>query len=583
MRLERIYIENFQGLQHADLELNTPITMVLGANGAGKSSLKEAIGLALGESARVAHKKDYAQLVTEGQKKAQIIISHDGVASSFTLPSGKSERNDTPGGEYLPFVLNPGAFAALDDKARRKMLFALTKSSARPDVVAGLLAAKGANAKKVEAIKPLLLSGFAAAQDQAKSNTSESRGAWKVVTGEAYGVDKAETWCVTVPALAEDVAEVTAEDMKAAQEEKAAAAVEIEKGNQYLGGLNASRTALSSLHTRKAALEEVYLQLNRRRNKLEATTKELDGWKVKVTEAEQNVAAYTGESHCDCPNCGVKLKVIGKSVEVFKGKTADQAKLADAQAELRKASDSVGLFTRTLANDKKSMDEAEQAGRDLKALVENYPEPVTDEQITRAEKAIQVQRNIRDAASAKAEAIGERLDLIANAGKKTQEAMQHHQDVKDWILIEKALAPDGIPGEILAGALKPFNAALARVSALAGWTKVQIDGAMNITAADRLYALLSESEKWRVETLLAIVIALQSGLRMVVLDRFDVLDMPSRTQCIGMLLTLAKSGEIESAVVCGTLKEKPAKLPPEIQAIWIANGIAGEPELQKSA
>lgn len=97
------------------------------------------------------------------------------------------------------------------------------------------------------------------------------------------------------------------------------------------------------------------------------------------------------------------------------------------------------------------------------------------------------------------------------------------------------------------------------------------------------YHFLTASVYEQIETLLAVVIALQSGLRMVVLDRFDGLDMPSRTQCIGMLLTLAKSGEIESAVVCGTLKEKPAKLPPEIQAIWIANGIAGEPELQKSA
>lgn len=59
--------------------------------------------------------------------------------------------------------------------------------------------------------------------------------------------------------------------------------------------------------------------------------------------------------------------------------------------------------------------------------------------------------------------------------------------------------------------------------------------------------------------------------------------MPSRNQCIGMLLALAKSGELESAVVCGTLKEMPKTLPPEIQAVWIANGTAGEPQLQKSA
>lgn len=584
MRLERLYIENFQGLAHADLDLSAPITMVAGANGAGKSSLKEAIGLALGEAARVAKKMDYGQLVTEGQKKSQIIVGHDGVASSFTLPAGKAERTSTPGDEYLPFVLNPSAFAALDDKGRRKMLFALTKSSARPVVVAGLLAKKGANAKKVEAIKPLLLSGFAAAQEQAKSNTAECRGAWKALTGEVYGVDKAEGWAVTVPELADDVAEVTAEDEAAAQAEKAAAAVQIEKGNQYLGGLNANRTALANLHTQKATLEALYGHVNRRQLKLDATNKDLEDWKAKVSAAEQKVTAFSGEAPCDCPGCGIKLKIIGKTLEVFKGKTADLAKLATAQAELKTANESLSLMSRTQVNDQKAVNESEQAGRDLKSLMDNHPEPVTDEQIKKAEDAIQGQRNKRDAANAKAEAIRERLDLLANAEKKAEDAAKHHQDVKDWILIEKALAPDGIPGEILVGALKPFNAALAKASALSGWPKLQIGGDMNITALGRSYSLLSESEKWRADTLLALVIALQSGLKMVVLDRFDVLDLPGRNQLFGMLIAMARSGDIDSAVICGTMKERqnPAKLPPEINAVWIENGVAGDPQLQKA-
>ena len=83
MHLEHIFVENFQGLRSASLDLATPITLVAGFNGAGKSSLREAIGFALGGSGRVQHKKDYGKLVTEGEKKAQIIVSHDGAASSF--------------------------------------------------------------------------------------------------------------------------------------------------------------------------------------------------------------------------------------------------------------------------------------------------------------------------------------------------------------------------------------------------------------------------------------------------------------------------------------------------------------------
>ena len=229
MRIESIYVENFQGLRNANLDLTTaPITMVCGLNGAGKSSLKEAIGLALGEAARVSLKKDYAQLITEGEKKGQIIIGHDGVASSITLPKGALERNDIEGQDYLPFVLNPEAFARLDDKARRSLLFALTKSSGKPQVVVEKLAERGCDAAKVEKIKPLLLRGFAAAMDEAKTYTSESRGAWKAITGEAYGSDKAEGWIVTIDPLPEGTPEVTQDDLVQAQSALTAAAAEIE-------------------------------------------------------------------------------------------------------------------------------------------------------------------------------------------------------------------------------------------------------------------------------------------------------------------------------------------------------------------
>ncbi|QXG34005.1 AAA family ATPase [Pseudomonas viridiflava] len=584
MKIESVYIENFQGLSNANLTMTAPITMVCGHNGAGKSSLKEAIGLALGESARVAKKGDYKMLITEGQKKGQIIIGHDGAASSITLPTGKGERTDVAGQEYLPYVLNPDAFAKLDDKAKRSLLFALTRSSAKPAVVAEKLLAKGADAKKVEAIKPLLLSGFAAAQEQAKSNTSESRGAWKAITGEAYGTEKAEGWAVTIPELAEGVAEVTTDDMKAAQTDQANAAIEIEKGNQYLGGLNSQRSALTGFQKRKEDLEAVYLELNRRKAKLEATNADLEGWKVKVTTAEQQVTAFNGESPCDCPSCGVKLKVIGNKVEVFKGKTADQAKLAAAKADLKTANDSLNLYSRTQVNDQKAVTESEQAGRDLEAMVANYPEAVTDEAIKKAEDAIQLMRNKRDAAAAKVEAIRERLDTIANAGKRSTDAAKHHQDVLDWILIEKALAPDGIPGEILAGALKPINDSLKRLSTLAGWPVTAIGGDMAITAGGRAYVLLSESERWRCDALIGAAITIACGLKLIVLDRFDVLLPAVRGQLFGMLISLAKSGDIETAIVCGSLKEKPAKLPAEIDAVWITGGVAGgEVQLQQAS
>lgn len=584
MRIESIYIENFQGLRHANLTLSAPITMVCGLNGAGKSSLKEAVGLALGEAARITLKKDYAKLVTEGEKKSQIIIGHDGVASSITLPNGKMERTDVAGQEYLPFVLNPDAFAKLDDKGRRSLLFALTKSSAKPEVAVERLLARGADPDKAEKIKPLLRSGFNAAMEQAKTYTSESRGAWKALTGEAYGSDKAEGWMVTIPALADGTPEVSQDDLIQAQAEHAKAVEEIGKGDQHLGGLRAKREATDSMATRKTEIEEVFLQLYRRQTKLATTNTSLEEWKTKIAEAQQKLDAHSGESSCDCPGCGVKLKVIGKGIELFKGKTADLNKQAAAKLGLQQANDAYNLLLRTQANDLKAVAESEQAGRDLDAMVATTGEIITDAMIQRVVDAINVQRNLRDAAAAKVEAMRERLDLIVNAEKKAEQAAQYHEDVKAWTLIAAALAPDGIPGEILAGALKPINNSLAKLSTIAGWPVVSIGADMAITAAGRLYTLLSESERWRCDALIGLAIAIASGLRLVVLDRFDVLITKARSQLLALLLSLAKSGEIETAIICGSLKEKPAKLPAEFNAVWIENGVAGdEVELQQAS
>ena len=88
----------------------------------------------------------------------------------------------------------------------------------------------------------------------------------------------------------------------------------------------------------------------------------------------------------------------------------------------------------------------------------------------------------------------------------------------------------------------------------------------------RVYGLLSESEKWRCDAMLAIAIARLSGLRFVTLDRFDVLQPSARPQILGLLRTLTQGGGLDTAILAGTMKEPMAKVPTGIQSIWIAEG-----------
>lgn len=160
--------------------------------------------------------------------------------------------------------------------------------------------------------------------------------------------------------------------------------------------------------------------------------------------------------------------------------------------------------------------------------------------------------------------------------RKTAEAAAHHADVQALEQIAEALSPSGIPAELLAEALTPLNDALAGHAESAQWPRVEVTADMVIRTGlhERPYSLLSESEQWRADAMLAAAIAQLSGLRLLVLDRMDVLDLPGRGDLIAWLDDLAQAGDIDTAMVFGTLKALPSGLPETVAAVWIDCGNA---------
>ena len=146
-------------------------------------------------------------------------------------------------------------------------------------------------------------------------------------------------------------------------------------------------------------------------------------------------------------------------------------------------------------------------------------------------------------------------------------------------MLADALSPNGIPAEMLAEALGPINDRLRQSAALAEWKAVKITANMEVVIPglhERPYSLLSESEKWRCDAMLAEAIAFLSGTRLLVLDRFDVLDLQGRGDLLAWLDILASDGEIDTALIFGTLKAAPSNLPETVAAHWIENGVLGQ-------
>ncbi|MDV7845864.1 AAA family ATPase [Pseudomonas aeruginosa] len=580
MRITKLEITNFQGLRHAALDVSAPVLLVAGHNGAGKSSLLDAIAMAFnGQPRRVSLKKDMAQLVTEGAKKGEARVewldaAYEVQVCGVALPTGKgSALTDSP---FLPYVLDASLFASLDAKERRRVLFDLSGASTSPNQIAERLVAKGHAAALVEKVKPLLRSGFPAAVEQAKAYASESRGAWKAITGENYGSEKAVDWA---PELLATV--VTEDQVAEAGKNLQLLEDDLAEAQQALGASKQARQAADGRAQRIAKLRELVDLEPRRRNKLTTDEQNQDEWSEKVMAAELASSGSVPHQPLTCPHCQGAVDLQAGTLVVHQ--PPEQIADAEAARRLPEYREYLASAQRAVANSQRDLDECLAAAEQIKALEAESVEAPSAEAIANGEQAINELRQARDASRAKLVALQEALEAATQREASIAKAQAAHQDVVAWTGMVDALSPTGIPAEILADAIGPVNDTLKRLAGIAGWSPVEISADIDVTFGGRLYGLLSESERWRCDTTIALAIATISGLRLVLLDRLDVLDLPSRNQAIALMRAMTSDREIDSVVVAGTLKEPMAKTPEWLQAVWIDAGQLVDHEHQAAA
>lgn len=72
--------------------------------------------------------------------------------------------------------------------------------------------------------------------------------------------------------------------------------------------------------------------------------------------------------------------------------------------------------------------------------------------------------------------------------------------------------------------------------------------------------------------MLAEAISHLSGLKLLVLDRVDVLDLKGRADLFAWLEVLVDEQELETALLFATLKALPAGLPACVASHWLQDG-----------
>lgn len=584
MRLQHLKIENLIGIKRLDLALDRPICFIAGANGAGKTSIAECLRLAIfDDSPRVEHIKDYGKLIHVGAKVGTIeVLIKDCepllvriTDGKIAFPNGRAKFSGA-----LEYCIKPSQFAEDTPVQRRAFLYDLMKVEISPEAIVKRLWARACDPKKVETITPILRAGFAEAQKRSAEHATLAKGAFKAVTGEAWGKVKAEAWRASLPAFGEaEAAELMGID-------KALADLEAQLGNAQ------KRLGIAEHEAAQAIKRSETLTYLRDKAKTHAqhadlvnrTTKELENAKALLLDAQRKAGTKPPEpkTQLPCPECGALLMDSddGESLAVWK---APESAPHDPEAAARvpELAKAVDTYSKVLSRHKANMDAAEQAAQQLKALEDTAPKKVDDPgPIRETASALRMDIAAKRQRQAELRAAHDELD---RAGERTKNARAHHQAVLEWSAIAEALAPDGIPGEMLSEALGPINDRLRQSAADTDWKQVRIDPDMSITADGRPYTLLSESERWRTDAMIAEAIAQLSGLKLLVLDRFDALDLQGRSQALGWLDVLAEQGEIETALVLATLKAPLQWADDRVRSVWIERGEIVEPKLKKAA
>lgn len=573
MRITAIQTSNFLGARAVDVKLTKPVTLFAGKNGAGKSSLQEAVRMALvGESVRVGLKKDYAALITDGQESGFAEVEVDGMRLaeySVILPSGKGNHSDDPA---LPYVLDAQRFARLDPNDRRAFLFGLMGLKTDGPAVKQRLLGKGLDANKVDHIAPHLRAGFDAGQKEAQGKGRECKAQWKTTTGgEAYGAVKAASWQAKKP-------EADAGALQDAHTDLAAIEREIEQETARLGELQGNAKHAAEQRAKLNGLREQAGQFARAQDKLNRDEAELKEWEAKVEETRANIKGKKPGIECECPECGVSLVFHENTLSMWT-QEVDSDKSTEAAAKLPEYEKALKLCQNMVANDRRDLEAADVAARALQEIEDaGLIEAPDEDEVAHSKARVDGLKHDRANQQAAIRLLEDAIQQALVADERTQHAAALHQDVQQWEAIADALAPDGIHGEMLAEALGPINERLRSSSVLAEWEQVAIHADMRIAYGDRDYALLSESEKWRADAMIAEAIAHLSGVRILVLDRFDVLDIKGREDLLYWLDGEA-GGDLETVLLFGTLKALPAQLPETIEAVWIENGVAGKVEV----
>lgn len=544
-----ILIKDYRGCSRAHIEC-APIALLAGLNGAGKTSIAQAVGCVLtGEPSPVAGRGNAgaARVMRDGATSAAIELSSDDGIATIIWPEARRTMDGTPP-EASIYAAGLDSIATLTPKERLRILAQYLHADPTRDELAAALKERGLREPQVvdSLWSSIEVSGWDATERLRRERGAEMKGQWRGVTGAIYGSKIAAMW-------RPDLADLVESDLVSAVSQ-----ARHERDNAI------SAAAVSE--SERLRLEQEAGELAQRQesaDRISAQAANAASAYEKARKAVEKLPPAAQPHTLPCPYCDGPIvlhrDLAETRLEKFTGERLDDAELrrrrmaiADADGKRQHAEGQVAILRQDLSKARDAIDRAQRA----KERLANWP------------RAVETGTDV-DTASA---ALG-RAEKRLNEFRAKQQAAEIHAKIEGNEIAIELLAGDGLRAKKLENVLGVFvRAQLQPLCEASRWGAVTIDVGGNIAYSGRAYALLSTSEQYRVRAILAVAMAQLDGSRLLVFDGADILDAPSRSGLFGLINAAGLP-----ALVCMTAPRRGQV--PDLAALgsgasyWLAGGV----------
>lgn len=583
MRITQVNISNFLGLEALDLHLQVPVNLIVGHNEAGKSSIRDAILWCLtGQARGLKTHQEQAAMIRNGGKAAEVTVTLDDGRTVTRRKTPKSPASISGGWELSPVILDgllcdPFIFLSWPEAARRELLFRLIPglTPTTEDIANRLLnhlhpgeeKAAGLDPGEFEAINRLAAlaakQGFPQAEKEAvamRRETKRLRESLAQVREPDPKIDIGERTYI-LPDVDRDAVTAALRDLqkqrdalikvKGRREVETNRAAAIEK---ELAALKAQIPEPPREGLREEWLEEVE-GLAKERDRIQESLEAMG-----IEEIFPDLCPAIRSTEIPCPKAGEKI-----------GAPADPARVRELQGLLEGIGKAFGEAMKSLAEveekekaNKAATDKIARLEKDLAGLKKNGPSDDTDKQVAALDRRLDNGRALL-AAVEKFWTEKERADQAEAQLEATE------KEIALYDALAKALAPEGIPSQMIAEVLGPVNDLLAIASAiLFPGRNLALNGDLDIELSGSPFSTLSKSARFRVGVAFQYVLAKLAGEKLLLIDEADILDPLNRAALTDFLLNIME--DFDTIMVFATSNQAHPSPYPDIQVWWLEDG-----------